>query len=70
MTSDAPDDTPNRLASIRRRLARESGEGARDSFRKFIPTSQRVYGVRVPALNEIAREHGGAGFALVEALWR
>ncbi|MFL6230015.1 MAG: DNA alkylation repair protein [Pyrinomonadaceae bacterium] len=67
MTSD---DTPKQLAAIRRRLATESDEGAKKSFRKFVPTSQRVYGVRVTVLNEIVKQHGAADFALIEALWQ
>lgn len=70
MASDAYEDTPHQLARIRRRLATESDERAQETCRKFIPTTQHVYGVRVPVLNEIVRQHGAADFELIESLWR
>ncbi|HLL76612.1 MAG TPA: DNA alkylation repair protein [Pyrinomonadaceae bacterium] len=57
------------LAAIRRRLSEASDEGARDAARKFVPTAARVYGVRMPVLNAIAREWRAGGFELAEALW-
>lgn len=59
-----------RLASIKRTLVAKSDARAKAAFQKFIPTSQNVYGVRVPLLNQLAKEHREGGFALAEALWR
>ena len=51
-------------------LAAQSDEKAKGVVRKFIPTSQAVYGVRLPLLNQIAKEHREGGFELAEALWK
>jgi len=59
-----------RLSSIKQALVARSDEKAKGAFRKFIPTSQHVYGVRVPLLNQLAKEHREGGFELAEALWR
>jgi 3-methyladenine DNA glycosylase AlkD len=61
--------TSQRLSSIKQELAAKADEKARDAFRKFVPTSQRIYGVRVPLLNKLAKEHRDGGFELAEALW-
>ena len=37
---------------------------------KFVPSSQFVYGVRVPVLNALVKSCRPGGFELVEALWR
>jgi 3-methyladenine DNA glycosylase AlkD len=59
-----------RVSSIRQALAAHSDEKAKGAVRKFIPTSQHVYGVRLPLLNQIAKEHRDGGFELAEALWK
>ena len=59
-----------RVSSIKQALAANSDEKAKGAVRKFIPTSQHVYGVRLPLLNQIAKEHREGGFELVEALWK
>lgn len=58
-----------RLSSIKQTLVAKSDSRAKAAFQKFIPTSQNVYGVRVPLLNELAKEHREGGFDLAEALW-
>ena len=58
-----------RLASIKQTLVATSDAKARAAFKKFIPTSQNVYGVRVPVLNQLAKEHREGGFDLADALW-
>jgi 3-methyladenine DNA glycosylase AlkD len=63
-------DISQRLSSIKQALAAQSAEKAKGAFRKFIPTSQHVYGVRLPVLNQIAKEHREGGFELAEALWK
>ena len=59
-----------RVSSIKQALAANSDEKAKGAVKKFIPTSQHVYGVRLPLLNQIAKEHREGGFELVEALWK
>ena len=63
-------DTSERVSSIKQALATNSNEKAKGAVRKFIPTSQRVYGVRLPLLNQMAKEHREGGFELAEALWK
>ncbi len=58
------------ISSIKQALAAGSDEKAKGAVRKFIPTSQHVYGVRLPLLNQIAKEHREGGFELAEALWK
>ncbi|HKO42378.1 MAG TPA: DNA alkylation repair protein [Pyrinomonadaceae bacterium] len=58
-----------RLCSIKQSLVAKSDAKAKAAFQKFIPTSQNVYGVRVPLLNQLAKEHREGGFDLAEALW-
>lgn len=58
-----------RVSSIKQALVAKSDEKAKGAVRKFIPTSQYVYGVRLPLLNQIAKEHREGGFELAEALW-
>ena len=63
-------DISQRVWSIKEALAAKSDEKAKAAVRKFIPTSQHVYGVRLPLLNQIAKEHRDGGFELAEALWK
>lgn len=58
-----------RLRDIREVLRKSASEEARASFRKFVPTSVMVYGTRLPAINELARQHKASGFDLALALW-
>src|SRR6476620_429648 len=63
-------DISERMASIKQALTAQSDEKAKSAVRKFIPTSQHVYGVRLPLLNQIVKEHRAGGFELAEALWK
>ena len=63
-------DISERVSSIKQALADQSDEKTKGAVRKFIPTSQHVYGVRLPLLNQIAKEHREGGFELAEALWK
>jgi len=58
-----------RLSKIQKILKNKSSKETKASFQKFIPSSQRVYGVKVPVLNEIAKKIKDADFELVEKLW-
>jgi len=57
-------------AAIKQALMAMSDPDAKAATRKFAPTSQNVYGVRVPLLNQLAKEHSEGGFELAEALWK
>lgn len=57
------------LAEIQEILKSKSDPKAKSYFQKFIPSSQNVYGVRVPILNELAKQYKSGGFKLVQDLW-
>jgi len=63
-------DISQKVSSIKESLTAKSDERVKAAVRKFIPTSQQVYGVRLPLLNQIAKEHREGGFELAEALWK
>jgi 3-methyladenine DNA glycosylase AlkD len=57
------------LASVRAALRAAANEAALQATRKFAPTAQFVYGVRVPVLNALVKSCRTGGFELAEALW-
>ena len=59
-----------RAAAIKQALMASSNPEAKAATHKFAPTSQNVYGVRVPVLNQLAKEHRDGGFELAEVLWK
>ena len=44
----------NAILVIRDQLAKSSSEEARAATRKFVPTSVKVYGVRLTIINDLA----------------
>ena len=58
------------ILEIRKILKRKASRKAKESFQKFIPSAQKVYGVRVPVLNKIAKNIKDADFDLIEKLWK
>jgi 3-methyladenine DNA glycosylase AlkD len=44
-------------------------EEAKASFQRFVPTAQKVYGVRLPAINDLASQYKKEGMGLVIELW-
>lgn len=58
------------LSEIKKILQTKANEKTKASFQKFIPSSQKVYGVKVPELNQLATKYKTAGFDLVEELWK
>jgi len=57
------------LPAIQKQLASLSTEAAKASIYKFVPGSQKVYGVKMPFLNELAKKLKGEGFRMAYALW-
>lgn len=39
-------------------------------IQKLIPTGKKIYGVRMPVINEIIKEYKDGGIPLVETLWK
>ena len=58
------------LKEIQEILQKKSSKKVCESFKKFIPSSQNVYGVKVPELNELAKKYKNDGFNLIELLWQ
>lgn len=57
------------LRKIQSILKKKANLKAKAAFQKLVPTSQNVYGVRMPILNELAKKFKSGGFKLVEGLW-
>ena len=58
------------LTEIRKLLKEKSDDKAKESWRKFVPTSEKVYGVYLAEINKIVSKYVSGGFRLVEELWR
>jgi len=56
------------LKDIRKFLKANASEAAIASHRKFVPGLTKIYGVKMPVLNQLAKEFKDAGFSLVEEL--
>src|SRR5258705_11692064 len=59
-----------RLKEIQTILKAKATPEAKAAHHKFVPgTREKIYGVRMPALNELAQQFKAGGFELVEELW-
>jgi 3-methyladenine DNA glycosylase AlkD len=58
------------LTEIRKFLKGKSNNKAKESWRKFVPTSEKVYGVYLSEVNKIVSKYTSGGFELVESLWK
>ena len=58
------------ITAIQGILKANSSPEARASHQKFVPGTERIYGVRMPFINELAAEYKNGGFALAEELWK
>ena len=59
-----------KLEDIQKRLAAKSDPSNIEFFGKMVPGKQRIYGVKTPDLNLLAKEFKVGGFQLAEALWK
>ncbi len=57
------------LQAIREALEKNSSAEALAAHKKFVPGTMKIYGVRTPVLNDLAKQYSEGGFALVQALW-
>jgi 3-methyladenine DNA glycosylase AlkD len=55
---------------MQEKLVSLSTEATKLSIQKFVPGSQKVYGVKMPVLNELCKQLKEGGFPLVYALWQ
>lgn len=58
------------LKAIQKILTDNSSPEAKASHQKFVPGKEKIYGVRMPFLNELAASYKNGGFELVEELWK
>ncbi|MBI5857414.1 MAG: DNA alkylation repair protein [Sphingobacteriales bacterium] len=59
------------LNEIQKTLKARSNAAAKAAHEKFVPGSEeRLYGVRTPVLNDLAKQYKTGGFDLVTELWR
>ncbi len=58
------------LKQIQQILLKEANAAAKAAHEKFVPGSEKVYGVRNPVLNDLASTFKEGGFELVEELWK
>ena len=61
---------PEELSTIKKLLVANSSSEAKAAHQKFVPGKEKIYGVRMPYLNELAARYKTGGFNLVEELWR
>jgi 3-methyladenine DNA glycosylase AlkD len=59
-----------KLAPLQKQLHLLATDAAKASVAKFVPGSQKVYGVKMPFLNEMAKGLKGEEFGLVYELWQ
>ena len=60
----------HQLETIQKILQQHSNKAALDANKKFVPgSSKKVYGVRNPVLNDLAKQFKEGGFGLVKELW-
>ena len=59
-----------KLAALQKQLHSLATDAAKASVAKFVPGSQKVYGVKMPFLNEMAKRLKGEEFSLVYELWQ
>ena len=58
------------LTSVQAELRAAATSETKAATAKFVPTSQLVYGVRVPVISALVKSCRPGGFELVQALWR
>jgi 3-methyladenine DNA glycosylase AlkD len=57
------------LKAIQKLLLEKSTPKALAACKKFVPGNLKIYGVRTPVLNELAKQFKAGGFTLIKQLW-
>jgi 3-methyladenine DNA glycosylase AlkD len=60
---------PALLVQIQKELLSASTHEGRAAALKFVPGAIKIYGVRTPVLNQLAKKYKEGGFELVSELW-
>jgi len=58
------------LLAIQKILIANITPEARAAHNKFVPGNEKIYGVRMPFINELAVQFKCGGFDLCEELWK
>ncbi len=58
------------LKEIQQLLTVKAEKGNKTFFEKMVPGKQKIYGVKTPVLNEIAKQYKSGSFTLAEELWK
>lgn len=57
------------LKQVQKELKEHSTPEAKAAALKFVPNAEKVYGIRTPVLNMLAKKYKEGGFELVKELW-
>src|SRR5687767_3984804 len=57
------------IKQIQQELNTNATPEAKSAVLKYVPDAKKVYGVRTPVLNEMAKKYKNGGFELVKELW-
>ena len=57
------------LKQVQKELNEHSTPEAKATAMKFVPNAEKVYGIRTPVLNLLAKKYKEGGFELVKELW-
>ena len=57
------------LKQVQKELKDSSTPEAKAAALKFVPNAEKVYGIRTPVLNVMAKKYKDGGFELVKELW-
>ena len=57
------------LKQIQNELKEHATPEAKAAAMKFVPNAEKVYGIRTPVLNRMAKKYREGGFNLVKELW-
>ena len=58
------------LKHVQKELEANSTPEAKAAALKFVPGATKVYGIRMPILNEMVKKYKTGSFELVQALWK
>src|SRR6187455_3363662 len=58
------------LKQVQKELKENATPEAKAAALKFVPNAEKVYGIRTPVLNVMAKKYKEGGFELVKELWK
>ena len=58
------------LLAIQTILKEKASLEAKAAYEKFVPGKEKIYGVRMHFINELAAQYKTGGFELIKELWK